>query len=84
MADPVVFAVKWQHFIILKTWCFGLGHLLFKRINLSPMSDPWYNIEHALGAACAVRANPWVMRADSRVCSQHLNTSTVFTAAVLY
>ncbi len=42
-----------------------------------------YNIERALGTACAVSRAPLLLRADSGFCSQHLITQTLRTAASL-
>jgi len=42
-----------------------------------------YNIERALGTACAVSAAPLLLRADSGFCSQHLITQTLEQAARL-
>jgi hypothetical protein len=42
-----------------------------------------YNIERALGTACAVSAAPLLLRADSGLCSQHLITRTLEQAARL-
>ena len=42
-----------------------------------------YNIERALGTACAVSAAPLLLRADSGFCSQHLITRTLEQAARL-
>lgn len=42
-----------------------------------------YNIERALGMACAVSAAPLLLRADSGFCSQHLITQTLAQAARL-
>jgi len=42
-----------------------------------------YNIERALGMACAVSAAPLLLRADSGFCSQHLITQTLRSAAHL-
>jgi hypothetical protein len=42
-----------------------------------------YNIERALGTACAVSAAPLLLRADSGFCSQHLITQMLEQAARL-
>lgn len=42
-----------------------------------------YNIERALGMACAVSAAPLLLRADSGFCSQHLITRSLAQAARL-
>lgn len=42
-----------------------------------------YNIERALGTACAVSAAPLLLRADSGFCSQHLMAQTLRQAAKL-
>ena len=42
-----------------------------------------YNIERALGTACAVSRAPLLLRADSGFCSQHLITQTLGQAARL-
>jgi len=42
-----------------------------------------YNIERALGTACAVSSAPLLLRADSGFCSQHLITRTLEQAARL-
>jgi Transposase DDE domain group 1 len=42
-----------------------------------------YNIERALGTACAVAKAPLLLRADSGFCSQHLITQTLQQAARL-
>lgn len=42
-----------------------------------------YNIERALGMACAVSAAPLLLRADSGFCSQHLIHRTLEQAATL-
>jgi hypothetical protein len=42
-----------------------------------------YNIERALGTACAVSAASFLLRADSGFCSQHLITQTLQSAAHL-
>jgi len=42
-----------------------------------------YNIERALGTACAVSAAPLLLRADSGFCSQHLIAQTLRSAAAL-
>lgn len=42
-----------------------------------------YNIERALGTACAVAKAPLLLRADSGFCSQHLITRTLDQAAKL-
>lgn len=46
-------------------------------------SESEYNIERALGTACAVSAAPLLLRADSGFCSQHLITRTLEQAARL-
>ena len=42
-----------------------------------------YNIERALGTACAVSAEPLLLRADSGFCSQHLIAQTLAQSARL-
>ncbi len=42
-----------------------------------------YNIERALGTACAVSSAPLLLRADSGFCSRHLITQTLAQAARL-
>jgi len=46
-------------------------------------SESEYNIERALGTACAVAKAPLLLRADSGFCSQHLITQTLQQAAAL-
>lgn len=46
-------------------------------------SESEYNIERALGTACAVTKAPLLLRADSGFCSQHLISRTLQQAGVL-